>query len=156
MKILSLNFMFSHYLGDIPLNLWIIFIAEDIQISGKGMLCCFQAPRMATSTWSPALFTLKCIFSICTHCVWSPESAGVMSLEEVSKSIIPVSWFGHQLNFRVEILGRQEGNMTGFLPYLCVILVFSLRQSELETMTLGFLEKGQWRTQRKGKHERKL
>lgn len=67
-----------------------------------------------------------------------------------------MSWLSDQLNFHAEILGRQEGCMTGFLPYVYVILVFSLRQSQLETMTLRFLEKGQWKTQRKGKHERKL
>lgn len=64
---------------------------------------------------------------------------------------------GHQLIFHVETLEKEEGsNMIVFIPCLYVIQVFSLRQSQLETMTLRFLEKGQWRTQRKGKLERKI
>lgn len=60
----------------------------------------------------------------------------------------------HQLSFHVEVLEIQEGsNINGFIPRVCVILVFSLRQPQLETVTLRYLEKGQWRTQRKGKLE---
>lgn len=65
-----------------------------------------------------------------------------------------MGWLGHQLIFHVETLEKEEGsNMTVFISRLCVIQIFSLRQSQLETMTLRFLEKGQWRTQRKGKPE---
>lgn len=64
---------------------------------------------------------------------------------------------GHQLIFHVETLEIEEGsNMNGFMSCLSVILVFSLRQTQMETMTLRFLEKGQWRTQGKGKLERNI
>lgn len=49
---------------------------------------------------------------------------------------------GHQLIFHVEILEIQEGsNMNGFISCLSVILVFSLRQTQMETMTLRSLKR---------------